>query len=75
MMNSCLKDNGWKETVCFVVSFISRWSISRTGHEADARYCLHGMTEGEETSSKGETIPLLGNYSATRRGQQSGMKN
>ena len=56
MMNSCLKDNGWKETVCFVVSFISRWSISRTGHEADARYCPHWVSGGGKTSSRGETI-------------------
>ena len=66
MWNNRSKDNGLKETVCFVVSFISRWSISRTGHEADAKYCPHGITEGERTSAGGETISLSEDYSAIR---------
>ena len=59
-MNSCSRDNGWKETVCFVVSFISRWSISRTGHEADARYCPHWVSGIKNSSQLSGPFALSG---------------
>ena len=34
-----------------------KWSITRTGHEADAKHCPHGDDGKKEASSRGELTP------------------